>query len=47
MDETVEKSCWGVTLWAIAIVMIAAIVLSFIVGGSETVVTGSSAVISS
>ncbi len=46
MDETVEKSCWGVTLWAIAIVIIAAVVLSFIVGGSDTIAAGSSITIS-
>ena len=32
MDESVEKSCWGITLWTIAIVLAVAVIGSFVMG---------------
>ncbi len=30
MDETIEKSCWGITLWAVAIVVGITLLASFV-----------------
>ena len=40
MDESVEKSCWGVTLWAIVAVLAIVLIGSFVMG-SETAVSTS------
>ena len=37
MDESVEKSCWGITVWAIAIVLVIALVGSFVMGANPDV----------
>ncbi|MEX6506656.1 hypothetical protein [Jiella sp. M17.18] len=36
MDDSVQKSCWGVTVWAVAIFS-ALLVLGFLFGGPDTV----------
>ena len=36
MNDTVEKSCWGIALWTIAIVLIAAFVFVTLTGGEST-----------
>ena len=35
MDETVQKSCWGVTAWAVA-AFAGVILLAWLFGGAET-----------
>lgn len=35
MEETVEKSCWGITVWAIALVLAAVVVGSFVLGADS------------
>ena len=47
MERSVDKSCWGITLWAIAIVIAVALLGSFVMGStastsapSKTVITG-------
>ena len=37
MDESAEKSCWGVTLWAIAVVVAVVIIGSFVMGPKVSV----------
>ncbi|MEP1208735.1 MAG: hypothetical protein ABJM29_14705 [Rhizobiaceae bacterium] len=34
MEQSVEKSCWGITLWAIAIVLALVLIGSFVMGSS-------------
>ena len=36
MDDTVQKSCWGVTAWAVA-AFASVILLAWLFGGTETV----------
>ncbi|MBB4001456.1 MAG: hypothetical protein V7704_18830 [Aurantimonas endophytica] len=36
MDDSVQKSCWGVTVWTVA-VFSALLVLGFLFAGAETV----------
>ncbi|WP_280950003.1 hypothetical protein [Zhengella mangrovi] len=36
MDETVQKSCWGVTAWAVA-AFAGVILLAWLFSGAETV----------
>ncbi|MEP0942577.1 MAG: hypothetical protein ABJH63_03655 [Rhizobiaceae bacterium] len=47
MDESVEKSCWGITLWAIAIVLVVALVGSFVLGTDASVSATTSMTVSS
>ncbi len=37
MDESVEKSCWGVTMWAVA-VFGGVLALAFLFGGFDAAV---------
>jgi len=36
MNDTVEKSCWGITLWAVAIVLVAGFLFVTLSGGEST-----------
>ncbi len=40
MNDKVEKSCWGITLWAVAIVLGVALVSSFVVKSEQSVAAG-------
>ena len=37
MDESIEKSCWGITLWAIAVVLVVVLIGSFVLGSGPTI----------
>ncbi len=47
MDDSVEKSCWGVTLWAILVVLGIALVSSIFLMGDQSAAIATSTVISS
>ncbi len=36
MNDSIEKSCWGITLWAVAIVMGVTLVASFVTASEQT-----------
>jgi hypothetical protein len=37
MNESVEKSCWSITLWAIAVVLVVVLLGSFVMGSGMDV----------
>ena len=36
MDESIEKSCWGITLLAIAVVLAVVLIGTFVMGSDST-----------
>ncbi len=37
MEKSVEKSCWGITLWAIAVALVVVLIATFVMGPETTV----------
>jgi len=38
MNDTVEKSCWGIALWTIAIVLVVAFIFGTLAGGDSAAI---------
>jgi hypothetical protein len=38
MNDTVEKSCWGIALWTVAIVLVIAFVFGTLTGGDTAAI---------
>jgi hypothetical protein len=46
MEQSVEKSCWGITLWAIAVVLAVVLIGSFVMGSDADVTSAVSLTVS-
>jgi len=45
MEESVEKSCWSVTLWAVVAVVGFVLIGSFVTGGDATIVASTASAV--